>query len=96
MNISAQERKIILQASESFLFFDGVPWEKKGGVRFDIGMGTFHGAQVCELVGLFLMSKIRNIPDLDPLIYRDDVLAVTKSTTRQQEKNQTKNLKCLC
>ena len=52
VDISAQQRKVIIQACQSFLFFEGQPWMKKGGVNFDVGMGAYHGAQVCELVGL--------------------------------------------
>ena len=47
---------------------------KKGDENFDVGMGAYHGAQVCELVGLFMMSRLSSIKDLCMLIYRDDVL----------------------
>ena len=30
---------------------------KKEGDRFDIAMGTFDRAEVCELVGTFLLGK---------------------------------------
>ena len=53
-------------------------------------METYHGAQVCELIGLFLMSRLKNIPDLESIIYRDDVLAVTRATPRQQEQLKQK------
>ena len=36
VNLTPQQRKVITQASESFLFFDGQPWEKKGDDRFDM------------------------------------------------------------
>ena len=86
VNITPEERKVIKQACESFLYFDGKPWEKKEGNKFDVGMGAYHGAQACEVVGLFLMSRLKDIPNLSSVIYRDDVLGVTRSTPRQQEK----------
>ena len=49
-------------------------------------MGAYHGAQVCELVGLFMMSRLKHIKDLGLVIYRDDVLGVTRATSRQQER----------
>ena len=84
VDISAQQRKVIIQACQSFLFLEGQPWMKKGGDNFDVGMGAYHGAQVCELVGLFMMSRLEHIKDLGLVIYRDDVLGVTRATSRQQ------------
>ena len=56
-------------------------------------MGAYHGAQVCELVGLFLMSKLDSIKDLCLVIYRDDVLGATRATSRQQERMRQKIVK---
>ena len=39
VDISAQQRKVIIQACQSFPFFEGQPWRKKDGV-FDVGMGA--------------------------------------------------------
>ena len=57
-----------------------------GDEIFDVGMGAYHGSQVCELVGLFMMSRLMHIKDLGLVIYRDDVLDVTRATSRPQEK----------
>ena len=47
-------------------------------------MGSFDGAEVCELCDLYLLSLlVQVIPDLG--IYRDDGLAVTRATARQTE-----------
>ena len=56
-------------------------------------MGAYHGAQICELIGLYLMSQLAHIKDLDTIIYRDDVLGVTRCTSRQQEKMRQAILK---
>ena len=81
-----QQKKIIHQASQSFLYHEGVPWVKKGDVNFDIGMGAFHGAQACEIVGLFLLHLLKDLPNFNTILYRDDGLAVTPSSPRLQEK----------
>jgi hypothetical protein len=86
VDITPQQRKIILQSSKSFLYFANQSWVKKGDVNFDIGMGAYHGAQVCKLIGLSMMSRLAHIKDLNLIIYRDDVLGVTRATSRQQEK----------
>ena len=43
----------------------------------DVTMGSFNGAEVCELVGLYLSNKISVLIDSDNIsLYRDDRLAV--------------------
>ena len=86
VDITPHQRKIITQACKSFLHFRGQPWMKKGDVNFDVGMGAYHGAQLCEIVGLFMMSRLAHIKDLSSIIYRDDVLGITRATSRQQER----------
>ena len=36
---------------------EGGTWMKKDG-SFDVTMGAYDGAEVCELVGIFLLDKI--------------------------------------
>ena len=43
-------------------------------------------AQSCELVGLFLLEELSQIPGLEAILYRDDGLGVTRATARQTEK----------
>ena len=57
-------------------------WIKKQGSTFDITMGGYHGAEVCDLVGLYLLSQLKEvIPNVG--LYRDDGLAVSPKTNRQ-------------
>ena len=49
-------------------------------------MGGYHGAEVCDLVGLFLLSQlVEVIPSPFIGLYRDDGLAVSSATKRQTE-----------
>ena len=59
---------------------------KDGDTNFDIDMGGHHGAQACEIVGLFMLSKLAELPNFESILYRDDGLGITKSTPRQTEK----------
>ena len=86
VNLSKQQTKIIHQASQSFLYHEGQPWVKKGDVNFDIGMGAYHGAQACEIVGLYMLNLLKDLPNFETILYRDDGLGVTPSTPRLQEK----------
>ena len=49
-------------ARKSQLFSEDGTWVKKGGNKlFDVTMGSFDGAEVCELVGLYLLDKLSKI-----------------------------------
>ena len=50
-NISDNERRIILHAKKSLLYNSGEPWGKKASSNlFDVTMGSYDGAETCELV----------------------------------------------
>ena len=85
VDISDDEREIIIHAKQSILFHKKNPWAKKGDTNFDVGMGSFDGAETCELVGLFLLSKLNNL-NINLGLYRDDGLGVCCLTARQVEK----------
>ena len=77
LNIGPEDERIILCAKKSLLFNDNSPWVKKGNSDFDVTMGSYDGAETCELVGLFLLSKISQIDRVNSGLYRDDGLLVT-------------------
>ena len=53
--ITSHEREITLHAKQSLLFSDNSTWEKKSAnYQFDVTVGSFDGAETCELVGCYL------------------------------------------
>ena len=79
--ISQQTRDIVRHARQSLLFSKpttgsaNIPWIKKAGM-FDVTMGAPDGAEVCELVGLYILKEVKaRFPELDFGLYRDDGLA---------------------
>jgi hypothetical protein len=76
-----------MQAKKSVLFSRNQTWRKKEyrDSLFDVTMGSFDGAETCELVGLFLLSKLppeyRNYIGL----YRDDGLVAFDKQPRAIE-----------
>ena len=82
-------KSTIMQATNSFLCSDSNIWIKKQSETFDITMGGYHGAEVCDLVGLYILSLLKDvIPNCG--LYRDDGLAVTSRTNRQIENMKKK------
>jgi hypothetical protein len=84
-NITEQERNIIIHTKKSILYSAKEPWCKKPNTDFDVTMGSFDGAETCEMIGLYLLSQLQHL-DIDVGLYRDDGLAVCKKTPRQIEK----------
>ena len=67
----------IKNACQSLLFYKGEAWVKQSGL-FDVTMGAYMGAQICDLVGLFLLHQLESrFPLLRLGLYRDDGLGVT-------------------
>ena len=50
------------------------PWNKKGKETFDVTMAAYVGAEVCELVGLYLLSLLAALPYNKAVPYRDNGL----------------------
>ena len=48
-------------------------------------MGSFDGAETCELVGLYLLSKLTPVVGNNIGLYRDDGLAALNRTPREIE-----------
>jgi hypothetical protein len=42
--MTEQQKRIVFQASKSFLYNKGEAWVKKGDINFDIGMGGYHSS----------------------------------------------------
>ena len=85
--ISKNERDIIIHAKRSLLFSRDCPWEKKTSTKqFDVTMGSFDGAETCELVGCYLLSLLTTKYGQNIGLYRDDGLAVFKDKPQVIEK----------
>ena len=81
-DITNDEIQIIKHSRQSLLFGpQGNTWQRKKSL-FDVTMGAPDGAEVCELVGVYLLSKISGfIPPQCNGVYRDDGLIMVKNPT---------------
>ena len=89
--ISEDEKSIIMEARRSYLVSNKEIWVKKVNFSFDVTMGAYDGAELCELIGLFLLSKIKKIKDLECGLYMGDVLSVSTLPNREKEHKIKKN-----
>ena len=87
-DISEDQIHLITHTKKTTLYKDGNPWEKTTST-FDVAMGSSDGAEICELVGLYLLSQLQNL-NINVGLYRDDGLAVTNQTPREAEMTKKK------
>ena len=75
-NFSKNDTEIIFHSCDSLLFSKDGVWKKSDtDSYFDIPMGSFHGAEVCDLVGLYILNRLKTVFNSCGL-FRDDGLAV--------------------
>ena len=87
VTISNDDRQTIGNAKHSLLFNNGQPWEKKTSTTlFDVTMGSYDGAETCELVGCYLLAQLQQLPNIEIGLYRDDGLAVTTRTPKETDR----------
>ena len=93
--IKEQELDLIMHTKKSLLFTPDNTWVKttnKDGENFDVTMGSYDGAETCELIGLYLLHELRELHGQSIGLYRDDGLAMLNGTPREIE--NTKKRMC--
>jgi len=84
-DISDDQKEILYHTSKSLLYYKGEAWTKKGGSLFDVPMGSYDGAEKCDLVGLYILSKLQHL-EMTVGLYRDDGLGVSSLPPKDNEK----------
>ena len=57
-NRTNDDKVIIKHARKSLLCDNSEPWMKKDSIVFYVTTGAYDGADVCKLVGIFLLYKL--------------------------------------
>ena len=86
--------KTISNARKSLLFNSNNPWMKKTDENFDVAIDSFDGAEICELVGLFLFDRFASVLGKEYAFYRDHALAVLINCVEKCVKNVLRNNSC--
>ena len=77
VRISSEEINVIMHSRKSLLFDSNNIWIKKDSdLNFDVTMGSYDGAEICELVGLYILHVLGEKYRKDKVgLYHDDGLA---------------------
>ena len=94
-DINNVELRTIGHCRKSLLFSNSEAWKKKSTYSsFDVTIGSYDGAEICELVGISTLSKLKNITSKDDIgLYRDDGLILLRELNGQQTDKIRKNIK---
>ena len=78
--MECKDLEAIQLARKPLLFSKDNPWAEKDNSLFDVTMGSFAGAEICEIVGICLLSKLAALLGKENVgLYRHDCLAAINS-----------------
>ena len=85
---------IIMQCRKSLLFDNETAWTKKNhSSMFNVTMGSFNGAEVCGLIGLFLLNNLSEKYGKSNVgLYRDDGLVLLRNASGPQSERTRKDI----
>ena len=92
--ISDKDTDIIMHCCKSLLFDNETAWTKKKHSNvFEKTMGSFDGAEVCELIGLFLLNNLSDKYSKNNVgLYRDDGLVLLRNASGPQLERTRKDI----
>ena len=93
INLDYHDKKIIYHSRKLLLFSQEQTWMKKGSDLFDVSIGAYDGAEVCELIGIFLLNFLGRQYDTKNIgLCRDDGLSIFKNCSGPQMEKIKKQL----
>ena len=81
-----------MQSRKTLIFENSEPWTKKcGNENFNVPMSCYDGAEVCELVGSFILNKLTSIINKSNIgLYRDDGLGIFYNVSKPEIERKKK------
>ena len=58
IDITDENKELIFHVRKTFQFLKDQGWVKSNNENFDVAMGSHDSAEVCEIVGLFLLKEV--------------------------------------
>ena len=83
-----------MHSRKTLLFCKNSTWIKKEGDEdFDIPMGCYDGAEICELVGIYIQNKrCKLMNKKDCGLYRDDGLGILRNNSGSEADRKRKKI----
>ena len=94
VEINNESSAVIKHCRKSLLFSRDSAWIKKSGSLVNVTMGSLAGAEVSEMVGLFLLHQLTKLVGKSSIgLYRDDGLAILDASGPDLERQRKKIIK---
>ena len=76
------------------MFYDKQPWVKKTGTKnFDVPMGCYGRAEICELVRCYILNQLSTVMRNELVgLYRDDGLGIMKKMSGPEIERKRKQI----
>ena len=83
-----------MQSRRVFLFNNKESWLKKSGnEEFDVPMGCFDCAEVCELVGVYILHLLKTVMGKENVgLYVDDGLSILRNSSGPEIERKRKQI----
>ena len=83
-----------MQCRGTLVFHNKDPWLKKSGnEEFDVPMWCFDGAEVCELLGVYILHLLRTVMRKENVgLYRDDGLSILRNSSGSEIEQKRKQI----
>ena len=93
-DIPEKDISIIMRSRRTFLFNNKEPWLKKSGnEEFDVPMGCFDGAEVCKLVGVYILHLLRTVMRKENIgLYCDNGLGILRNSSGPEIEQKRKQI----
>ena len=74
------------------MLYGNVAWKKKyADATFDVTIGSYDAAELCEHIGIYIQSLSTNILSKDYMcLYRDDELFILRKINKQTNRYRSK------
>ena len=87
-DINQNDFEVIFFAEKYLLFHSNQPWIQKDSEIFDVIMGAYDGAEIGELVGIFMLSLLsKNYSSNNIDLYRDDLYQFLRRLVDNKQEN---------
>ena len=83
-----------MKSRKTLLFSNNKPRVKTTGKEnFDVPMGCYNGAEICELVGTYIFNKLKNVTNKVNIgLYLDDGLEIFQNIPKTEIKRKKKQI----
>ena len=96
ISVTKKDIEAIFHARKSLLYYNDESWVKTGESNFDFSIGAYDGAEVCDLIGNFMLSLLsKHIIKNHIGVFRENSLPILKNTCGPEVENLKKKFQKL-